>query len=118
MSSANAKIRIDFSKVESFEDYCRQMADKLGFDCGCHSRDAFFDRMRDINLGYHKNVRLAPGETLRVGMFAFRSLAKRNPRLARDIEIYFEALNKEALDGGHGAPLYEPVTIPDMRADF
>jgi hypothetical protein len=115
---SNTEIRVDFSKVDSFYDFCRQMADKLGFECGCHSRDAFFDRMRDINVGYHKNVRLASGETLHIGVFAFRSFSKRNPRLARDIEKYFEALNAEALAEGHGAPLYELVTIPDLKAEF
>jgi hypothetical protein len=115
---ANAKIRIDFSKIETFRDFCRQLADQLGFDCGCHSRDAFHDRMRDINLGYHKNARLSQGETLRIGVFGFRAFSKRNPALARIVQEHLDRLNEEALTEGHGAPLYEFVSLPFLQANF
>lgn len=112
------KIRIDFSKVASMEDFCRQMAEKMGFECGCTVMDAFFDHLRDANAGYHRHVHLKPGETLRIGAFAFKGLYRRDAHLARKIEKFIAASNEEAIASAHGAPFYEFVTIAGPDAAF
>ena len=115
---SNAQIRIDFSRVESFRDFCRQLADQMGFDCACNSRDAFHDRMSDVNMGYHKNVRLSQGETLRIGVFGFSAFSRKSPALAKVVEEHIRDLNEEAILEGHGAPFYQFVSLPFLEADF